>query len=119
MIVEESVSPTINTAAEAVNTQMRLYPCLDHIELHEQPPTYSDSESVYTTTTCGAVAGSNSGSGSSLSACKTLEVSPSAPSYNEITLTSCNAYPSSTQSQVDGLKSTGVTQRRVCYNLRR
>lgn len=53
--------------------QMRLYPCLDKLTMQEQPPTYSDSESNYTT---------------ARRSFSSKTVSPSAPSYNEILSTS-------------------------------
>ena len=68
----ESELPSSPMIVEEEN-QIGLYPCLDKLIMQEQPPTYSDSESNYTTAR------------RSLSIASTNKtVSPSAPSYSEI-----------------------------------
>jgi hypothetical protein len=83
--------------------QMRLYPCLDKLTMQEQPPTYSDSESNYTTAR------------RSFSTNKT--VSPSAPSYNEILSTS--SLSQTLTNVTEQLRTPPpILERRNFYNLR-
>jgi hypothetical protein len=97
---------------EEENSQIRLYPCLNKLVIQEQPPTYSDSESNYTTAR------------RSLSTNKI--VSPSAPSYSEINSTKSSSSSSFTSNQTltDVTEQHAktppppITERRAFYNLR-
>jgi hypothetical protein len=96
---------------EEENSQIRLYPCLNKLVIQEQPPTYSDSESNYTTAR------------RSLSTNKI--VSPSAPSYSEIDTTkSSSSSFTSNQTLTDVTEQHAKTppppiaERRAFYNLR-
>lgn len=101
---EQDVPGSPMIIEEESQSHVRLYPCLGNI-MQEQPPTYSDSESNYTTV-------NRTKSPSKVS--KTI--SPSAPSYSEISACYSN---NQTLTDVTDHALTPPHDRRGFYNLRK